>query len=118
MGRRIDNLTPETKAKLMKYRWPGNVRELANIVERAVILCDGNVLLPEHVAISITNDSLPETSSEVVTLEESEKNHILRALEKTGGVVGGPSGAAKLLGVNRTTLLSRMKKLGIKYAEH
>ncbi|MFQ6113654.1 MAG: sigma 54-interacting transcriptional regulator, partial [bacterium] len=110
IGKRIESLSSETLEKLISYDWPGNVRELANILERAVILCDGGVLRPEHIGISIPRSVAEEGVS---TLEDAERQHIMRALEKTGGVVGGPKGAATLLGINRSTLLSRMKKLGI-----
>jgi len=116
MGKRIDRITTDAQEQLLKYAWPGNVRELANIIERAVILCEGQELSLEHIGLTspvVTESSPGSSASEIPTLEESEKQHILRALEKTNGVVGGTSGAAKLLGVNRTTLLSRMKKLGI-----
>jgi PAS domain S-box-containing protein len=110
IGKRIDSVSPKAMEKLMSYDWPGNVRELANILERAVILCDGGILKPEHIGISVQR---PPAEGEVSTLEDVERSHIMRALQKTGGVVGGPKGAAKLLGINRSTLLSRMKKLGI-----
>jgi DNA-binding NtrC family response regulator len=86
------------------------VRELANIIERAVILCDGSVIQLDQIHISATAQ---EKKEEVVSLDEAERLHILKVLEKTGGVVGGPKGAATLLGINRTTLISRMQKLGI-----
>ncbi|MFQ5865758.1 MAG: sigma 54-interacting transcriptional regulator [bacterium] len=110
MGKRIESINHEAMKQLMSYDWPGNVRELANVLERAVILCDGGVLKPEHIDISVKRSV---TEEGIFTLEDAERHHILRALEKTGGVVGGPKGAANLLGINRSTLLSRMKKLGI-----
>ncbi len=91
----------------MSYDWPGNVRELANILERAVILCEGRLLQQEHIGISIQH---PTRRAEISTLEEVERMHIQRVLEKTAGVVGGPHGAATLLGLKRTTLLDSMKK--------
>jgi formate hydrogenlyase transcriptional activator len=88
----------------------GNVRELANILERAVILCQGRVLQEEHLG----NLSQPVAGSqEFLTLDEAERRHILQALQHTGGVLAGPQGAAQLLGLNRSTLWSRIKKLGI-----
>jgi formate hydrogenlyase transcriptional activator len=111
MGRQVDRIDARALDRLVAYHWPGNVRELANILERAIILCQGQVLRAEHLG-------LPETSrpmdDEFGTLEDAERRHILRAFEKTGGVLAGPKGAATLLGVNRSTLWSRMKKLGIK----
>ncbi len=110
LGKRIESINPKAMEKLMNYDWPGNVRELANILERAVILCEDNVLKPEHISISAQHSA---TKVELSTLEDAEREHILKALEKTGGLVGGPKGAAELLGLKRTTLLTKMKKLGI-----
>ncbi|MBI3948846.1 MAG: sigma 54-interacting transcriptional regulator [Acidobacteria bacterium] len=110
MGKKIDRVSREGMNRLIRYSWPGNVRELANVLERAVILCDGGILQRDHIGIS---DLLPVSDAAVPTLEEAEREHILRTLERTKWVVGGPVGAAKLLGLNRTTLLARMKKLGI-----
>ena len=110
MGKKIDRVSRDALERLVRYRWPGNVRELANVLERAVILCDEGSLQRDHLGIS---EPLLTSEAEVSTLEEAERLHILRALEKTRWIIGGPSGAAKLLGLNRTTLLARMKKLGI-----
>jgi len=110
IGKRIDGASPKALEKLTRYDWPGNVRELANIIERAVILCDGRILQPDHLGVS---NLRPVTDREIATLQEAERSHILKALEKTKGVVGGPHGVAQLLGLRRTTLISRMKKLGI-----
>ncbi|NIR48987.1 PAS domain S-box protein [candidate division KSB1 bacterium] len=110
IGKRIESLNPQVMERLRSYHWPGNVRELANILERAVILCEGGVLKENHIVISTPS---PISEPEINSLEEAERQHILRALEKTGGVLGGPTGAAKLLDVNRSTLWSKMKKLGI-----
>ncbi|MCH8873879.1 PAS domain S-box protein [candidate division KSB1 bacterium] len=110
MGKKIQSISPKAQEKLMSYDWPGNVRELANILERAVILCEGRLLQQEHIGISIQH---PTREAEISTLEEVEGMHIQRALEKTAGVVGGPHGAATLLGIKRTTLIDRMRKLGI-----
>ncbi|MCI0691830.1 sigma 54-interacting transcriptional regulator [candidate division KSB1 bacterium] len=110
MGKRVEHIAPDAMERLMRYHWPGNVREMANLLERAVILCDGSELQAEHIGIT----PQPLTSeTEISTLEETERLHILKALKETNGVVGGQNGAAKLLGLNRTTLLARMKKLGI-----
>ncbi len=110
LGKRINGIHQKALEKLTAYGWPGNVRELANILERAVILCQGRVLQEEHIAIFPTANS---PSEKFETLEEAERRHILQALDKTGGVLAGPKGAAQLLGLNRSTLWSRMKKLGI-----
>jgi transcriptional regulator of acetoin/glycerol metabolism len=90
--------------------WPGNVRELANILERAVILCQGRVLQEDHIGELSASSHQAES---FMTLKETERHHILQALEKTNGVLAGPKGAAQLLGLNRSTLWSRMRKLGI-----
>ncbi len=112
IGKKIESINPKVLEMMMSYNWPGNVRELANLLERAVILCEGRVLQGNHIGISIRPPST-ETEEKLATLEDSERLHIINALQKTGGVVGGPEGAAKLLDMNRSTLLSRMRKLGI-----
>ena len=112
MGKPARRIAPETLARLSRYQWPGNVRELANLLERAVILCNGAVIHDDHVGpLALT---APATSSGTFpTLEEVERQHLLRALEQTGGVLAGPKGAARLLGMSRSTAWSRMRKLGI-----
>ena len=110
LGKRINDINQQALGNLMHYNWPGNIRELANILERAVILCQGRVLQAEHIG-KLSESARPTEG--FVTLEEAERQHILEALEKTGGVLAGPNGAAHLLGLNRSTLWSRMRKLGI-----
>ncbi|MGH1365065.1 MAG: sigma 54-interacting transcriptional regulator [Calditrichia bacterium] len=111
MGKRIQGINDAALEKLQRNLWSGNVRELANILERAVILCQGRVLQEKHIAIfSTASDS---NSNNFLTLEDMERQHIIHALEKTRGVLAGPSGAASLLNINRSTLWSRMRKLGI-----
>jgi PAS domain S-box-containing protein len=110
LGRPVDQFDARALDRLVNYDWPGNVRELANILERAVILCQGRVLQADHLGLPAHARSVAE---DVVTLEEAERRHIRKALEQTGGVLAGPKGAAALLGLNRSTLWSRMKKLGI-----
>jgi transcriptional regulator with GAF, ATPase, and Fis domain len=112
MGKRIEGISGEATGQMQNYHWPGNVRELANILEHGVILCQGTVLQERHIGLSRRADAA-ETSSSLPTLEEAERRLILRALDQTNGVLGGPSGAAQLLGLNRSTLWSRMRKLGI-----
>jgi PAS domain S-box-containing protein len=111
MGRQVDRIDARALDRLVAYHWPGNVRELANILERAIILCQGAVLRSEFLGLPETHRPVDD---EFGTLEDAERRHILRAFEKTGGVLAGPKGAATLLGVNRSTLWSRMRKLGIK----
>jgi PAS domain S-box-containing protein len=112
MGKRIHRISPAVYDQFLQYDWPGNVRELANVMERAVILCQGDTIQPAHLAVSSTaaKGPAPET---LPTLEEGERQLILRALKRTNWVLSGPNGAAELLGLNRSTLWSRIKKLGI-----
>ena len=112
LGKRIEEISPKAMEALLAYPWPGNVRELENIIERGVILCQGSQLeagewLPKPLAFSLP-------SSRITTLEEREREHILKALEHTGWKVSGNGGAAVLLGLKPTTLEARMKKLGIR----
>jgi PAS domain S-box-containing protein len=112
MGKRIHGISRAVHDQFLNYDWPGNVRELANLMERAVILCQGDTLQPGHMAVR--RIKAPGTNPEALpTLEEAERRLILRALQQTGGVLGGANGAAEVLGINRSTLWSRMRKLGI-----
>jgi formate hydrogenlyase transcriptional activator len=139
-GKRIGSVSPDTMARLTSYAWPGNIRELQNIVERAVVLCEGSVLEIDQdlVPVSGIARAARETSrpaelpgappdasrapaaptgsepSELPTLEEAERRHIVAALERTGGVIHGPRGAARILDLHPNTLRSRMERLGIK----
>jgi formate hydrogenlyase transcriptional activator len=108
MNRRIDAIPSAAMDALTNYAWPGNVRELENLIERAVILTRGTSLEIPLAELRAAPDHAP-----LVTLEDAERDHIRRVLEQTSGVVGGPSGAAARLGMKRTTLQSKMKKLGI-----
>ncbi len=110
MNRRVDTVPVETMAALMQYAWPGNVRELQNFVERAVILSPGATLRAPLESLRWAEQVSPAPP---VTLGEAEYNHILKTLIETNWVIGGPKGAAKRLGVNRTTLNSKMRKLGL-----
>jgi transcriptional regulator with GAF, ATPase, and Fis domain len=97
--------------RLLTYAWPGNVRELENIIERAVILGNGTILEIDPNILSLA----PPTAeaSQELTLEAMERDHIVKVLKQTKGVVDGPRGAAKILNLHPNTLRSRMKKLGI-----
>ena len=112
MNRVIDTIPSETMNALVRYPWPGNIRELQNLIERAVILSTGPVLrvplkdLPNRAVVS-SSTGTPQT------LEEAERAHILATLKETRWVIGGPNGAAVRLGMNRSTVQFRMKKLGI-----
>lgn len=98
-------------AALTAYHWPGNVRELEHFIERAVILTRGAELEVSLAELKTTEPA--PTTTNLPTLETAEREHILRALEETNWVIGGPHGAAAKLGLKRTTLQSRMQKLGI-----
>jgi formate hydrogenlyase transcriptional activator len=112
MGKRVEGIHKSVHEQLHRYDWPGTVRELANLLERAVILCQGDILQTQHLSMGrgASAASAPEA---LPTLEDGERQLILRALEHTKGILAGPAGAAELLGVNRSTLWSRMRKLGI-----
>jgi DNA-binding NtrC family response regulator len=110
MNKRIDSIPEATMAALYSYSWPGNIRELQNLIERSVILTPGNVL---QVQLNDLQQSNPNSSPMSGTLEDVERQRILEALQETGAVIGGRHGAAARLGLKRTTLLSKMQKLGI-----
>jgi formate hydrogenlyase transcriptional activator len=110
MNRQIQDIPAETMFALSSYQWPGNIRELQNLIERAVILSKDGVLsnpLPTTPAHSAVASKAP------TTLRESERALILQTLEGVRWVIGGPKGAAAKLGVKRTTLIHKMRKLGI-----
>ena len=112
MGRTVETIPVEVMDALMEYAWPGNIRELQNVIERAVILSTGTALrvpmggLHAHIATC-------QGSGSRGTLEEAERAHILATVKETKWVLSGPEGAATRLGINRSTLQFRMKKLGI-----
>ncbi len=112
MHRRIEMIPPEAMEALVRWRWPGNVRELENIIERAVILSPGPVLRVP-LAELVPDNGEPANGNGSGTLEDAERQHILRILRETRGIIGGPNGAAAQLGLKRTTLNSKMRKLGI-----
>jgi formate hydrogenlyase transcriptional activator len=111
MNKTIDVIPDHVMDLLRSYDWPGNVRELQNFIERAVILTSGSVLRPplEELRAFAKVDEPGNTR----TLAEAEREHIVDVLRQSGGVVGGREGAAARLGLARTTLLYRMRKLGI-----
>ena len=113
MNKAIDAIPTETMNALSRYHWPGNIRELENFIERAVILTRGSNLtapLAELRPPANGHDAGPRALS---TLEDAEREHIRQALQQANWLVGGPSGAAARLGMKRTTLQSKMQKLGI-----
>jgi formate hydrogenlyase transcriptional activator len=110
MKKEIRTVPAEVLSALGKYPWPGNIRELENFIERAVILSPGPEL---RVSLAELKPAAATPSNGATTLEDAEREHILRALKETNWTIGGPAGAAARLGMKRTTLQSRMKNLGI-----
>ncbi|HXU08297.1 MAG TPA: sigma 54-interacting transcriptional regulator [Blastocatellia bacterium] len=110
LKKRIESISSEALAALTEYPWPGNVRELEHFIERAVVLTQGTEL---EVSLSELKTVAPAAHASLPTLEAAEREHILRALEEANWVVGGANGAAARLGMKRTTLQSRMQKLGL-----
>ena len=118
MGKTIETIPSETMDTLVRYQWPGNIRELQNVIERAVILTPGSVLnvaigeLPNRSAQpSAPSSGVPNDMQSV--LDQTERRHIIQALEHANWVIAGPNGAAARLGMKRSTLQARMQKLGV-----
>jgi PAS domain S-box-containing protein len=110
LGKKIQKISERMMSALQRYQWPGNIRELEHVIERAVILSEGPELEPiDWLSPSDNKSGVAKT----LTLEEMERQHILDVLEQTNWRVSGDKGAAKILGLNATTLEARMKKLGI-----
>jgi len=112
MNKKIDTIPSETMEALVRYRWPGNVRELQNFIERAVILSPHTVLRAPTSELEPVS-ALRRVNVPMTGLEELERDHIVRALEASGWIVGGQNGAAERLGMKRTSLVYRMRKLRI-----
>lgn len=131
LNRTIDTIPPDTMRQLMRYEWPGNVRELENVIERAVLLARDNTLSlhlhaqPVSMVQPVAHDPFPFTLPKVAEMmhpeppenDEEERQRIIQVLRETNGIVAGPRGAASKLGMKRTTLLSRMQRLGIAVRE-
>jgi formate hydrogenlyase transcriptional activator len=118
-NRAIDTIPSQTLEALVRYHWPGNIRELQNVIERAVIVSRGPVLSVAIADLKLDVDHKPVASNHESLqdlLDETARTHIVRVLEATNWVVAGPNGAAARLGMNRTTLQTRMQKLGIRVA--
>ena len=117
MGKQVDSIPPETMAAFQWYSWPGNIRELQNLVERAVVVSqDGvlpNPLHKKQAELMIPTLHRARSFPSLMTLEDSYRALIVETLEEVGWVVGGPRGAATKLGLKRTTLLAKMRRLGI-----
>ena len=130
LNKAVSYVPAEAMEALAGYSWPGNIRELENFIERAVLLSPGkelrvtiSELKPVAVAADAGADSLSSPTSlssstsantPIATLEDAERQHILRALRQTEWRIAGPKGAAAILGMKRTTLQARMRKLGIR----
>jgi formate hydrogenlyase transcriptional activator len=110
MNKRIETIPSEAMHVLSGYAWPGNVRELENFIERAVILSQGAQLQVPVAELAKAKGMVP---SGIATLETAEREHIERALREANWIIGGPAGAATRLGMKRTTLQSKLQKLGI-----
>src|SRR5438105_6143053 len=139
LGKRIKAVAPETLQHLTAYEWPGNVRELQNVIERAVVLCEGPILeidrdiVPLSAATSRASEPVARSGSaeaappnepagvraaapdDIAPLEEMERRHIVAALDSTAGVIHGPKGPARILKLHPNPLRSRMEKLGITF---
>ena len=119
MGKTIETIPPEAMAALVAWKWPGNIRELENFLERAVILSRGPVLhVPLAELESMEEEEEEDAAAANPTLLAAERDHILRALREARGMIGGPAGAAARLGLKRTTLNSKIKKLGIERGDY
>jgi formate hydrogenlyase transcriptional activator len=129
LGKKVDGVSRESMENLMNYPWPGNIRELQNVIERTVILATEPTLRLDRqlmpILASAGSSSEPEmstatfeSSSQILTLDEADRKHILAALQFTDGVIDGPKGAAKILNIHPNTLRHRLKKLGIQGSRH
>ena len=110
MGRRVDSISDSTMERLIAHSWPGNVRELRNVIERAMILATGRVLDVEIPRGPVSEHPVAQT------LDEVQREQILRVLDRTSWRIRGTGGAAEVLDLLPTTLESRMKRLGIRRA--
>ena len=110
LNRRVETVPDETMQALSQYCWPGNIRELQNFIERAVIMSPGTSLVAPLESLVLPER---ETSVAPKTLAQAESNFILEAIKAADWVIGGPKGAANMLGIKRTTLIGKMRKLGL-----
>src|SRR5262249_5458107 len=128
IGRKITHVPRDSMRRLLVYGWPGNVRELENVIERAVILSPGAALnVPSELLPSVPTVTAPSPRPAAVdevkpapaqtSMEDVERQHIANVLKQTGWRIEGERGAARFLGVNPSTLRSRIKKLGIRRSE-
>ena len=121
MNKPVERVPQEALEVLLGHAWPGNVRELQNFIERAVILSPGKVLRPPLAELKAAMAGPAASSAAalagVTTLKDAERQHIVQALTESNWVIGGPKGAAARLGLQRTTLISKMQRLGVARAE-
>jgi DNA-binding NtrC family response regulator len=108
MGKRFDRISQKDMEAIIRYPWPGNARELRNVIEHAMILCGG-----KNLEIKPPRGAVSEKPA-IHSLEDVEREHILGVLRASGWRISGPDSAAEILGLKRTTLQSKMKKLGIR----
>ena len=113
MGKTIETIPDATMDALTEWKWPGNIRELENLLERAVILTRGPALYVPLAELEMPLEDDEPEGEETVTLHSAEREHILKVLRECKGIIGGPGGAADRLGLKRTTLNSKIKKLNI-----
>jgi formate hydrogenlyase transcriptional activator len=111
LGKPLQGLSDESMARLLRYAWPGNVRELRNVIERAVILARGPVVEIDEALEQRLPPSVPVVQA--ANLQDVERAHIVHVLGETNGIIEGPRGAARILGLHPNTLRFRLKKLGI-----
>jgi len=122
LGRTIETIPSETMTMLVRYPWPGNIRELQNVIERAAILTTGTVLKVASEDLRVPNNAVAKQMAVQSSasrdmrsvLDDTERQQIMAALEQANWIIAGPTGAATLLGMKRSTLQSRMQKLGIR----
>ena len=113
MNKVVDHIPAQIMEAMLAYDWPGNIRELQNFMERGVILSPGSIFQPPFLPTRRQNTNVQTIRK---TLDDATRDHVLQTLEETKWVVGGRHGAAARLGVARTTLLSKMRRLGIDLA--
>jgi formate hydrogenlyase transcriptional activator len=118
MNKTVEDVPPETMRAMVAYHWPGNIRQLQNFVEHGVIVSRGPLFQPPLSQLQRPKDSLTGDNKTTggKTLEDATRDHVLQTLEATKWVVGGRHGAAARLGIARTTLIAKMRRLGIEAA--
>jgi len=119
MGKTVSYIPQDAMDALVRSSWPGNIRELENFIERAVILTRGSDLYVPYAELEVEEEAAAGDELSVdPTLQTAEREHILRVLRETKGMIGGAGGAAERLGLKRTTLNSKLKKLRIERSDY